>query len=136
MLTVAALEFSLVKTYITNDPDDRYADMINEVCCRTMAETQQVGRGQDCYIGGKIIRCKTHKSAKPGRNLGRTMAFLDIEWRGNEFPVVSFFDSFEMWGSYFEVDAPIIAKVERTDKGSLSLVDVIRLDWLLDGKEQ
>jgi hypothetical protein len=101
-----------------------------------MAETQQVERGRDCYIGGKIIRCKTHKSAKPGRNLGRTMAFLDIEWRGNEFSVVSFFDSFEMWGSYFEVDAPIIAKVERTDKGSLSLVDVIRLDWLLDGKEQ
>jgi hypothetical protein len=41
-----------------------------------------------------------------------------------------------MWGGYFGWDAPIIAKVERTDKGSLSLVDVIRLDWLLDGKEQ
>lgn len=136
MLSVAALEYSLVKTYITNDPDDRYADMISEVCCRTMAETQMVERGMDCYIGGKIARCKTHKSAKPGRNLGRTMAFLDVEWRGNEFPVVCFFEAFELWGGYFEVDAPIIAKVERTEKGSLALLDVIRLDWLLDGKEQ
>lgn len=136
VVSLAALEFSLVKTYITNDPDDRYADMINDVCCKTMAETQMFEHGQDFYIGGKVVRCKTHKSSKPGRNLGRTMAFLDIAWRGNEFPVVCFFDSFEMWGSYFEIDAPVIAKVEKTDKGSLSLVDVIRLDWLLDGKEQ
>lgn len=136
MLTVAALEFSLVKTYITNDPDDRYADMISGVCRKTMAEAQTVESGRDCYVGGKIVRCKTYKSSKPGRNLGRTMAFLDIAWRGNEFPVVCFFDAFELWGSYFETDAPVIAKVEKTDKGSLSLVDVIRLDWLLDGKEQ
>jgi DNA polymerase-3 subunit alpha len=136
MLTVAALEFALVKTYITNDPDDRYADMISVVCRKTMAEAQTVESGRDCYVGGKIVRCKTYKSSKPGRNLGRTMAFLDIAWRGNEFPVVCFFDAFELWGSYFETDAPVIAKVEKTDKGSLSLVDVIRLDWLLDGKEQ
>lgn len=136
MLSIAALEYSLVKTYITNDPDDRYSDMISEVCCKTMGDVQMVERGMDCYVGGKIVRCKTHKSAKPGRNLGRTMAFIDIEWRGNEFNVVCFFDSFEMWGGYFEVDAPIIAKVEKTDKGSLSLVDVIRLDWLIDGKDQ
>ncbi len=136
MLSIAALEFSLVKTYITHDPDDRYADMISEVCCKTMGDVQMVERGMDLYIGGKIVRCKTHKSSKPGRNLGRTMAFIDVEWRGNEFPVVCFFDSFELWGGFFEVDAPIIARVEKTDKGSLSLVDVVRLDWLLDGKEQ
>ncbi|HEY6021186.1 MAG TPA: DNA polymerase III subunit alpha [Candidatus Paceibacterota bacterium] len=136
MLSVAALEFSLVKTYITNDPDDRYARMISEVCQRTMGDIQMVERGLDCYVGGKIVRYKTHKSSKPGRNLGRTMAFIDIEWRGNEFPVVAFFDSFEMWNSLLEIDAPVIMKVEKTDKGSLSMVDVIRLDWLLDGKEQ
>lgn len=136
MLSVAALEFKLVKTYITNDPDDRYADMIADVCCRTMGDVQMVERGMNCYIGGKIARCKVHKSTKPGRNLGRSMAFLEVEWRGNEFELVCFFEAFELWGSFFEVDAPIIAKVEKTDKGSLALQDVIRLDWLLDGKEQ
>lgn len=136
MLSIAALEFSLVKTYITNDPDDRYASMISEVCCKTMGDVQMIEPGLDCYVGGKINRFKFHKSAKPGRNLGRTMAFLDIEWRGNEFSVVCFFDAFEMWGGFIQLNAPIIAKVEKTDKGSLSLVDVIRLDWLLDGKEQ
>lgn len=136
MLSVAALEYSLVKTYITNDPDDRYADMIGDVCVKNMGDVQMFERGMDLFIGGKIVRCKVHKSAKPGRNLGRSMAFLDIEWRGNEFNVVCFFDAFELWGSYFETDAPVIAKVEKTDKQSLSLVDVIRLDWLLDGKEQ
>lgn len=136
MVSVAALEYSLVKTYITNDPDDRYADMIAEVCLRHVSDLQMVERGMDCYVGGKIVRCKTHKSTKAGRNLGRTMAFLDIDWRGNEFNVVCFFDAFEMWGQFFEQDAPIIAKVEKTDKGSMALIDVIRLDWLLDGKDQ
>ena len=92
--------------------------------------------GTDLYVGGKIARFKLHKYAKPGRNLGRTMAFIDVEWRGNEFPAVCFFDSFELWGGYFEVDAPVIMKTTKTDRGSLSVVDVIRLDWLLDGKEQ
>ncbi len=136
MLSVAALEYSLVKTYITNDPDDRYADMIADVCIRSAGDLQMVERGDDVYIGGKISRVKMHKSAKPGRNLGRSMAFLEVSWRGNEFELVCFFDAFELWGGFFEVEAPIIAKVEKTDKDSLSLVDVIRLDWLLDGKEQ
>jgi DNA polymerase-3 subunit alpha len=136
MLSVAALEYSLVKTYITNDPDDRYADMISEVCLKSMTDLHLVERGFDCYVGGKIARIKEHKSTKPGRNMGRTMAFIDVEWRGNDFNAVCFFDSFELWGSYFEPGAPIIMKVERTDKGSLSVVDAIRLDWLLDGKDQ
>lgn len=136
MLSVAALEFSLVKTYITNDPDDRYADMIADVCVKSMGDVQMFERGMDLYIGGKIDRVKVHKSTKPGRNLGRSMAFLDISWRGSEFNVVCFFDAFELWGQFFDVEAPVIAKVEKTDKNSLSLVDVIRLDWLLDGKEQ
>jgi len=136
MLSLAALEFSLVKTYITNDPDDRYADMISEVCLKHASDLTLVERGVDVYIGGKINRVKVHKSTKPGRNLGRSMAFLEIQWRGNEFEVVCFFDAFELWGAFFDVEAPIIAKVEKTDKGSLSLIDVIRLDWLLDGKDQ
>jgi DNA polymerase-3 subunit alpha len=137
MLSLAALEYSLVKTYITNDPDDRYADMISEVCIKHASDVQMVERGVDLFVGGKVDRVKVHKSTKPGRNLGRAMAFLDISWRGQEFNVCCFYDAFELWGSFFEVEAPIIAKVEKTaDKGSLSLVDVIRLDWLLDGKEQ
>ena len=136
MLSVAALEYSLVKTYITNDPDDRYADMISEVCLKSMTDLHLVEQGFDCYVGGKIVRLKEHKSTKPGRNMGRSMAFIDVEWRGNDFNVVCFFDSFELWGSYFEPGAPIIMKVEKTDKGSLSVVDAIRLDWLLDGKDQ
>lgn len=136
MLSIAALEYSLVKTYITNDPDDRYAKMISDVCCKTMGDVQMVEPGMDLFIGGKIARLKIHKSTKPGRNLGRSMAFLDVEWRGNEFNLVCFFDAFELWNGFFEVDAPIIARVERTDKNSLSLLDVIRLDWLLDGKDQ
>lgn len=136
MLSVASLEFSLVKTYITNDPDDRYADMINDVCVRSMSDVQAIEKGVDFYIGGKLSRVKIHKSTKPGRNLGRSMAFLEISWRGAEFEVVCFFDAFELWGQFFEVDAPVICKVEKTDKNSLSLIDVIRLDYLLDGKEQ
>ena len=120
---IQQIELNIVGNYITEDPLDKYRDRIDGHCLDDPDKIDDLNEGEIVEIGGVLARIHEH-NAKNG-----LMAFLDVQWDAQEFPIVCFADSYRENRSLLQVDSPVIIRAIRGKKG-VYLHNVIRLDYV------
>lgn len=120
---IQQIELEIVGSYITEDPLDKYRDTIDGRCLDDPDKIDTLNDGEVVEIGGVLARLHEHQ-AKNG-----LMAFLDVEWDGQEFSVVCFPESYRDNKSLLQVGSPVIIRAIRGKRG-VFLHNVIRLDYV------
>lgn len=131
--TIIAIEQELVGNYVTVDPMGPYISAIESIAIKDPSEMDEIAPKSLFAIGGQITSIKVHTIKKKGRNEGKDMAFIGIEWSGAGFEVTAFP---EMWAQVKDLmneGDPVLCEVIRDERGA-HLRSVERLDLLLDGK--
>lgn len=120
---IQQIELDIVGGYITEDPLDKYRSTIDDRCLDDPDKIEGLNDGEVVEIGGVLARVHEHQ-AKNG-----LMAFLDVEWDGQEFSVVCFPESYRDNKSLLQVGSPVIIRAIRGKRG-VFLHNVIRLDYV------
>lgn len=127
---VYAIEQELVGTFVTIDPLYRYLDALESLnALRSPQEMDEVDHGAEVIIGGQVSGLRLHTIQKAGRYKGKTMAFITINWNGEEFEVTAFP---EVWASVKLIvteGSPVACTAIRDERGA-HLKSVERLDLL------
>jgi DNA polymerase-3 subunit alpha len=123
-------EKELFGFYITSSPLDSQADLIRR--CRTHAtsELAALPARRPVVIGGLVTNIRQIIIKKPGRNLGRIMAKVDIQDMEGTASVTAFPDDFEANREFIQPDTVIFVRgtTEVSDQGAaLTLGEVIPL---------
>ncbi len=121
--TVIETEMRLVGNYITHDPFEPFIEMIEGVGLESpdLLWASEVGDLQK--VGGEITRIKEYE-ARNG-----LMAWIDITWNEEVFPVTVFATSYSTYKSLIQHGKPVICRVKRLKSGC-SLQELVRLDYL------
>jgi DNA polymerase-3 subunit alpha len=123
------IENELVGNYITVDPMGEYEPMIAQHCISDPSEIDDYRPKDEFCIGGQLTGAKEHVIKKEGRNKGRVMAFLTVQWNELDFDITVFPELWEQTRDLLKVGVPVILFVARDDRGC-HLKDMERLDLL------
>lgn len=127
---VLEIEKTLVGSYVTLDPMYRYVDMIEHNCIQRVADIRGRPKGTPIAIGGVCSKIKEITTKK-----GTKMAFVQVTWGDEEFDVTVFTEAWQQQKPYLHLDAPMVLNCIKDDRG-VHLSNVIRLDWVADGRQQ
>jgi len=130
--TIIAIEQELVGNYITVDPMGPYISAIESIAIKDPSEMDDIAIKSLFAIGGQIGSIKKHVIKKKGRNEGREMAFIGIEWNGAGFEVTAFPETWAQVQDLMNEGDPVLCEVIRDERGA-HLKSVERLDLLLHG---
>ena len=131
--TIIAIEQELVGNYVTVDPMGPYIAAIENIAIKDPSEMDDIAPKTVFAIGGQISALKRHTIKKKGRNEGREMAFIGIEWNGVGFEVTAFPEIWDQVKDLMNEGDPVLCEVIRDERGA-HLKSVARLDLMLDGE--
>lgn len=114
---VYEIENELVGNYITVDPMGPYLDIISSLCIADPAEIDKFKYKEQFNIGGQVTGIKTHIIKKEGKNFGKEMAFINVQWNELDFEVTVFADKWMQVRDMLKVGVPVILGVGRDDRG-------------------
>lgn len=133
---VYRIEQELVGTFVTVDPMMRYLDALeNAKALHSVHEMDDIEVGAGFVIGGQVTKVKVHKIQKAGRYKGKEMAFITVEWNGEEFEVTAFPEAWSSAKFLVTEGAPVAFGVVRDDRGA-HLVRVERLDLIFPRRNE
>lgn len=124
ILEMYRLERHLIGSSLLYNPVRPYEDMIDDLCVSDPEQLEELEKGDLAKIGGLVTKIKTHTTKK-----GDPMAFIAVSYREQDYDIVVFPEAWAQSRTYLELDAPVICRVIRTDRG-VHLSQVVRLDWL------
>jgi DNA polymerase-3 subunit alpha len=119
---VGKLEKSLVGSYITKHPVDKYIQIIEEECLQNPEVLESLEPKELATIGGLLTRVKPYRT-----KTGKMMAWLTVEWKGENFDLVIFPERYSAYRYLLVEEKPVIIEVERLARGA-QVKDMIRLD--------
>jgi DNA polymerase III subunit alpha len=114
---IYAIEQELVGNFVTSDPMDKYAAAISAVAIAHPSQIQGFEPKDEFVIGGQVAGIKVIKIKKEGRNKGRDMAFLSVDWNQETFEVTLFPDVYEVHKAILVEGAPVACAVIRDGRG-------------------
>lgn len=118
---IELIELEIVGNYITRDPLERFAPMIDNECIGDPEIVENASKGKTFFVGGVVSKVKEHQ-AKNG-----LMAFLELEWNEQTYPITVFADTYGDVRDLLVVGKPVIVDVERLARGCM-MRQMIRLD--------
>jgi len=131
---VYAIEQDLVGSFITVDPMEPYLKIIDtEMTVRSPAMIRRYQPGQQLVIGGQIVKLNKHV-VKSGFTAGQTMAFLGVQWQGDDYDITVFPKVFARYDLLLKEGTPVLCGCERLaprkdgQDGGVSLRELFRLD--------
>jgi DNA polymerase-3 subunit alpha len=126
---VYEIENELVGNHITVDPMGPYLDVITQHCIADPSQIDGFERKDHFYIGGQVIGIKPWVIKKEGKNKGKEMAFLNVQWNELDFDITCFTEMWVKVRDMIKIGVPVIFQVEKDDRGC-HLIDLERLDLL------
>jgi DNA polymerase-3 subunit alpha len=127
---IADIEAELVGNYITRDPIQPYVKAIEAVAIADPAQIDELPPKSVFVIGGMVSQVKVHQIKKEGRNKGRSMAFIQVQWNEQDFDITVFPDTWDMTKMLIVEGTPVACQVKRDDRWC-NLLQVERLDLLM-----
>jgi DNA polymerase III subunit alpha len=127
---IHAIEQELVGNFVTNDPMEKYNAAIAQVAIAHPSQIQGFDNGEEFVIGGQVTGLRVIQIKKEGRNKGRNMAFLSVDFNEETFEITLFPESYEQNKAALVEGAPVACAVIRDSKGC-NLKYVQRLDALV-----
>jgi DNA polymerase-3 subunit alpha len=124
------IEKTLVGTYVTVDPLERYVTALDKLALRDPMDMINFTRGQQFCVGGQLTNIRLTVT-KSGRTPGAEMAHITVEWNEADFRVVCFPEAWALAKDLLQLGAPVALTVKRLDNGCC-LEHVDRLDHLYD----
>lgn len=122
---ISQIEKELVGNYITRDPMEKYAEIIDRACISSPEEYKDFKRGKPFIVGGQLTKVKAHKTKK-----GDPMAFLTISWNDQDFDVMAFPEAWKLFRPLLIEGSPVACKVIKLDRNSCHIKTMQRLDQL------
>lgn len=123
-LEMYRLERHLIGSSLLYNPIREYEDMIDDLCVTDPEQIEELEKGDLAKIGGLVSKIKPHQTKK-----GDPMAFISVTYREVDYDIVVFPEAWAQCRSLLELDAPVVCRVIRTDRG-VHLSQVVRLDWM------
>lgn len=125
------IEKELTGSFISKDPMAKFIGAIDKMCLSSPEEMLAMKTGEVGTVGGQITKLKVIKT-KSGRNPGQEMAFMGVEYNYELFDITIFPGDYAKYKFLLKLDAPIICRVNRLDKG-VCTNEIERLDWIYEG---
>lgn len=119
------IEMELAGNYITQDPLEKYLDILDAMALKTPREMNELKVGEVARIGGMISSLRTHQ-ARNGE-----MAFIEVTYNEEVFPATVFSNKWVPNKILYQVGRPVLLEIKRLDRGVM-VQEVLRLDYLQD----
>lgn len=126
---ITAIEIEMLGTFVTHDPMEKYAEMIEGECIRHPNDIVDFDTGEIFTIGGELTRIKLHTQ----RN-GKQMAFLSVRWAEEDFDIVAFADAWGRCKMLMQEGVAVACQVIKLNGKGCQLSHVERLDWILEDR--
>lgn len=127
------IEQELCGNHILVDPMEPYLGVISENCVADPADVDKFERKAEFAIGGQLTEVKQIVIQKEGRNKGREMAFLTVQWNEQDFEVTVFPDTWTECRDLLATGVPVMLWVARDDRGchlkALERLDLLRRQY-------
>jgi len=125
MLAMYRLEKELVGSFILHDPMQQYEHIVERTCLSDPEQIDDMESGALCMIGGMVSKIKKHTTRG-----GDAMAFISLTFHERDFDAVVFPDAYRAYRSFLKIDAPVVVRAIKTNKGGVQVTALERLDFL------
>jgi DNA polymerase-3 subunit alpha len=122
--TMYEIEQELVGNYVTIDPMQKYVTALEAEAIRHPDEMKHFAINDLLIVGGMVTKIKKWKTKKD-----KDMAFVTVEWQGEDFEVTVFPDAWASCKTLIKVGAPVVLQCIKLERGCM-LNTMERLDMV------